>query len=255
MRIAVLALVVVAVAAAPSNPSRIVGGDLTTIDKYPSMAAVLHTLDMVNFQQHCGGTIINNRSILSAAHCVYLEPTEVIRVRIGSSYRSSGGEVLPLAAFLIYPTYTTHKYDDDVAILRTAVEIKYSATVQPAPIAGSTYNLPDNEVVWATGWGATETDDHSEQLRDVQVWTISYETCRWLYLFGVPITPDMLCVGWLGVGGRDQCWGDSGGPVFHNGVVVGICAFGGGCRTPESYRLPGGNARVSSYSTWIQANA
>ncbi|XP_026733140.1 trypsin, alkaline C-like [Trichoplusia ni] len=256
MRIAVLALVVVAVAAAPSNPSRIAGGDLTTIDKYPSMAAVLMTRDMINFQQNCGGTIINNRSILSAAHCVYGETVESTRVRIGSSYRSSGGEVLPLAAILMYPTYTIHKYDDDVAILRTAVEIKYSATVQPAPIAGPSYDLADDEVVWATGWGATETNEfHSEQLRDVQVWTVKHETCRWLYLLGVRITTDMLCIGWLGVGGRDQCWGDSGGPVFHNGVVVGVCAFGGGCRTPQSHRYPSVNARVSSYSTWIQANA
>lgn len=96
---------------------------------------------------------------------------------------------------------------------------------------------------------------HSEQLRDVQVWTVKHETCRWLYLLGVRITTEMLCIGWLGVGGRDQCWGDSGGPVFHNGVVVGVCAFGGGCRTPQSYRYPSVNARVSSYSTWIQANA
>ncbi|XP_026744928.1 trypsin CFT-1-like [Trichoplusia ni] len=219
------------------------------------MAAVLHTLDMVNFQQHCGGTIINNRSILSAAHCVYLEPTEVIRVRIGSSYRSSGGEVLPLAAFLIYPTYTTHKYDDDVAILRTAVEIKYSATVQPAPIAGSTYNLPDNEVVWATGW---------VQLKQMIIpsnfamYKCGPSHTRLAGGYTCLVCPSHLtCCVLAGSASAvvTSVGATPGGPVFHNGVVVGICAFGGGCRTPESYRLPGGNARVSSYSTWIQANA
>ncbi|CAH0581639.1 unnamed protein product [Chrysodeixis includens] len=253
MRIAVvLALVVVAVAAAPKNPSRIIGGDLTTIDKYPSMAAVLYSEDMVNFQQHCGGTIINNRSVLSAAHCVYYDVVEGIRVRIGSSYRNTGGRVLTLAALLVYPDYSIDRYDHDVSILRTAVEITYSATVQPAPIAGASYNLADNEVVWAAGWGLTELDVPSDQLRDVQVWSIRHETCRRLYLWQIIlITRDMLCIGWPDVGGRDQCRGDSGGPVFHNGVVVGICAFG----TCAEAQFPGVNARVSSYSTWIQANA
>ncbi|XP_026744925.1 trypsin, alkaline C-like [Trichoplusia ni] len=253
MRIAVLALVVVAVAAAPRNPSRIVGGDLTTIDKYPSMAAVLYSENMVNFSQFCGGTIINNRSILSAAHCIDYAPVETIRVRIGSSYSSSGGEVLPLAAMLLHPDYSPWRVHHDITILRTSVEIKYSATVQPAPIAGSTYNLADDAVVWATGWGITEFDDVSEQLRDVQVWTVNHEICRQRYLWTLHrITTDMLCTGWLDVGGRDQCMLDSGGPVYHNGVVVGVCSFGQGCASP---RFPGVNTRVSSYSDWIIANA
>ncbi|CAH0581641.1 unnamed protein product [Chrysodeixis includens] len=253
MRIAVLALVVVAVAAAPRSPSRIIGGDVTTIEKYPSMAAVLYTENMVNFHQFCGGTIINNRSVLSAAHCIVRTLIETIRVRVGSSYANSGGEVLPLATMLIHPKYSAIREHHDITILRTAVEIRYSATIQPAPIAGANYNLADNEVVWATGWGQTELDKPCEQLREVQVWTVNHLICHQRYaLTLMPVTRDMLCIGWLDVGGRDQCMGDSGGPVYHHGVVVGVCSFGRGCASP---RYPGVNARVSSYSNWIQANA
>ncbi|XP_026744926.1 trypsin, alkaline C-like [Trichoplusia ni] len=251
MRFAVLALFVVAVTAAPRDPSRIVGGDLTTIDKYPSMAALLFSQNLVQFGQICGGTIINNRSILSAAHCI-IGSVPNFRVRVGSTYANSGGEVLPLANIINHPQYSGN--DNDITILRTAVEIKYSDVVQPAPIAGTNYNLQDDEVVWATGWGRIEQGGLvSEQLRDVQVWTINHDACRLRYLLNLTrITTDMLCTGWLGVGGRDQCQGDSGGPVYHDGVVVGVCSFGRGC---ASARFPGVNARVSSYTNWIQANA
>ncbi|CAD0200094.1 unnamed protein product [Chrysodeixis includens] len=251
MHFAVLALFVVAVTAVPRDPTRIVGGDLTTIDKYPSMAALLYSQNLLHYGQICGGTIINNRSILSAAHCI-IGPVPTLRVRIGSSYANSGGEVLLLANTINHPEYSGN--NNDITILRTAVEIRYSDLVQPAPIAGSSYNLLDDEVVWATGWGRiVQGGPTSEQLRDVQVWTVNHETCRQRYLLNLRrITTDMLCTGWLGVGGRDQCQGDSGGPVYHNGVVVGVCSFGRGCASP---RFPGVNARVSSYANWIQANA
>ncbi|CAH0581640.1 unnamed protein product [Chrysodeixis includens] len=250
MRIAVLALVVAAVAAAPSNPPRIVGGDLTTVEKYPSMAALLYSENLVIFEQVCGSTIINNRSVLTAVHCVFAQPVEPYRVRVGSSYRSSGGEVLPVAAIIQYPE--AFQLYHDIAIVQTSVEIKFSATIQPAPIAGTNYNVADNEAVWAAGWGQTEFDDHSEQLRDVQLLTINNDICRQRYESFLPVTTNMLCTGWLDIGGRDQCFGDSGGPVYHHGVLVGVCSFGNGCATPH---YPGVNARVASYSAWIQATA
>lgn len=69
---------------------------------------------------------------------------------------------------------------------------------------------------------------------------------------GATVTNNMVCSGWLGVGGRGQCNGDSGGPLIHNGVVVGITSWGYKCA--ESY-YPGVNTRVSRFTPWIQANA
>lgn len=93
----------------------------------------------------------------------------------------------------------------------------------------------------------------SEQLRHVQIWTVNQAVCRARYAeIGRTVTDNMLCSGWLDVGGRDQCQGDSGGPLVHNGVVVGVCSWGEECALA---RYPGVNARVSRYTAWIQANA
>ncbi|XP_059051220.1 trypsin, alkaline C-like [Achroia grisella] len=246
--------VIAAVAAVPRSPQRIVGGSVTNINSYPEIASLLYSWNGSTFSQSCGGSIINNRSVLSAAHCFVGDPANRWRVRVGSTNANSGGVVYNVASIINHGSYNSGTQDNDVSILRLASNIGYTNVIQPATIAGSNYNLADNQVVWAAGWGATSFGGPgSEQLRHVQIWTINQATCRSRYAeLGLGITDNMLCSGWLDVGGRDQCQGDSGGPLYHNRVVVGVCSWGVQCALA---RYPGVNARVSRYTTWIQNNA
>lgn len=93
----------------------------------------------------------------------------------------------------------------------------------------------------------------SETLRHVQVWTINQNTCVERYnAIGRNINENMLCSGNINGGGRDQCQGDNGGPLYHNNVVIGIYSWAEFC---GDARYPGVNTRLSQYSSWIQANA
>ncbi|XP_075975615.1 trypsin, alkaline C-like [Anticarsia gemmatalis] len=249
-----LALCFAAVTAVPTKSQRIVGGSLTSIESYPTIAALLYSWNGNTYGQSCGGTIINNRAILTAAHCPHGDAASRWRVRLGSTRANSGGSVYTLGSISIHPSYSPSTMNNDVAIMRIAGTIAYNSVVQPASIAGANYNLGDHQVVWAAGWGTVSSGGPaSEQLRHVQIWTINQATCRSRYAAaGMSITDNMLCTGWLDVGGRDQCQGDTGSPLYHNHVVVGVCSWG------ESYALaffPGVNARVSRYTSWIQANA
>ncbi|XP_059051222.1 trypsin CFT-1-like [Achroia grisella] len=249
-----VALTVAAVSAVPRNPQRIVGGEVTSIDQWPEMVALLFSWTGSTWSQSCGGSIINNRSVLSAAHCFVGDSPNNWRVRAGSTNAHSGGIVHDLGQIIIHSGYSSSTLDNDVAILRVSSNFVYSNVISAGSIAGTNYNLADNQVVYATGWGRTSPGGPlSEQLRQVQIWSINLATCRSRYAeLGLTVTDNMLCSGWLDVGGRDQCQGDSGGPLFHNGVIVGVCSWGYSCATA---RYPGVNARVSSYTTWIQANA
>ncbi|MBN4688662.1 trypsin-like serine protease, partial [Escherichia coli] len=91
------ALCVAAVSAA--SPDRIIGGSITTINNYPSASPLLYAANQVNFGQSCGGTIINQRSILSAAHCFQGVRNNAARwrIRVGSSFAHSGGILLNVA--------------------------------------------------------------------------------------------------------------------------------------------------------------
>ncbi|XP_075975604.1 trypsin CFT-1-like [Anticarsia gemmatalis] len=258
MRALVLfAVCIAAVAAVPANPQRIVGGSVTTIEQYPEMASVIYTWDWNTYWQRCGGAIINSRSVLSAAHCFVGDPANRWRFRVGSTWANSGGVVHILANLILHPSYNRWTNDNDIAILRSTTTIVHGTSARPASIAGANYNLGDNQVVWAAGWGALYADGpSSEQLRHVQIWTINQAVCADRYRQARPlpvtITANMLCSGWLNVGGRDQCQGDSGGPLYHNRIVVGVCSFGIGCA--DSF-FPGVNARVSRFTSWIQSNA
>nr|ABR88248.1 trypsin T5 [Heliothis virescens] len=251
--LALLALCFAAVAAVPSNPQRIVGGSVTTIDQYPTIAALLYSWNLSTYWQSCGGTILNNRAILTAAHCTAGDANNRWRIRVGSTWANSGGVVHNLNANIIHPSYNSRTLDNDIAILRSATTFSFNNNVRAASIAGANYNLADNQAVWAAGWGTTSAGgSSSEQLRHVQMVVINQNTCRNNYAArGIAITDNMLCSGWPS-GGRDQCQGDSGGPLYHNGNVVGVCSFGIGCAQAQ---FPGVNARVSRYTSWISSNA
>ncbi|KPI95070.1 PREDICTED: trypsin CFT-1-like isoform X2 [Papilio xuthus] len=249
-----LALGLSVVAASQRDNQRIVGGTETTITQYPFGAALLITYDGSTFWQNCGGTILNNRAILSAAHCFLNHVPNTWRIRVGSTFANSGGVVHGINTIIMHPNYNPQIEDNDICILRASSAFAFNNNVRAASIAGSNYNLADNQVVWAIGWGATALNEPStEVLRHVQIWTINQTICRQRYATrGLSITDNMLCSGWLDVGGRDQCQRDSGGPLIHNNVVVGVCSWGLGCGHPN---YPGVNARVSRYTSWIQANA
>ncbi|XP_075975674.1 trypsin, alkaline C-like [Anticarsia gemmatalis] len=251
----VLALLVICVTAASAGElrNRIVGGSVASITNYPEMVALLFSQYQVNHKQDCGGIILNQRSVLTAAHCFDFDRHFMgqWRLRMGSDYASSGGTVFGISQIIRHPNYNMGTVDLDVAIMRTSTSIVYGIGIQPARIAGTNYNLGDNQVVWAAGWGETNTGRPSEQLRHVQVWTVNQAVCRQRY-GAARITDNMLCSGWIDVGGRAQCVGDSGGPLYHNHVVVGICSWGNGCGDP---RFPNVNVRVTRVSSWIQNNA
>ncbi|RVE51122.1 hypothetical protein evm_004265 [Chilo suppressalis] len=240
--IIVLVLALTAVTAVPRSPQRIIGGSVTTIDNYPEIVALLLTEFGIDYGQVCGGSILNIRSILTAAHCTQGDSILRWRVRTGSTYANSGGTVYNVGAIIAHSFYNVSSNDNDVAILRSISTILYNSLVQPATIAGASYYLADHQPVWAVGWGSTAQGGlSSEQLRHVQIWTINQAVCRSRYAaVGNTVTDNMLCSGWLDVGGRDQCQGDSGGPLYHNRVVVGVCSWGRGCANPN---FPGVNAR------------
>ncbi|CAD0195002.1 unnamed protein product [Chrysodeixis includens] len=225
--IALLALCFAAVAAVPKNPQRIVGGSVVNIDHYPSMASLMFSWSSSGHRQACGGSIINNRSVLTAAHCTAGDAPPRWRVRVGSSNANSGGVVHHSQQIYNHPNYNSWNLDNDIAIIRVVSAFSFNNHVRAASVAGSNYNLGDNQVVWAAGWGRTSFNGpSSEQLRHVQIWTVIQNTCNQRYQsIGRSITANMLCSGWLDVGGRDQCQGDSGGPLYHNRVVVGVCSW------------------------------
>ncbi|CAH0695427.1 unnamed protein product [Spodoptera exigua] len=177
------------------------------------------------------------------------------QIRLGSTWALSGGVVYRINGIINHPLYIPGTRYHDIGILRSASNINFNECIRPAPIAGTKYVVPDNDYLWAAGWGAQYYGDTAEpeELRHVKVMKINLETCKKQFAVSnkYTITDEMLCSGWP-TGGRDQCQGDSGSPIFHHGVVVGVCSFGIECGRAD---FPGVNMRVANYTDWILDNA
>ncbi|CAH2209547.1 jg8318 [Pararge aegeria aegeria] len=149
--------------AALPQQTRIIGGSVTSINNYPFAASLQITQNSVSFRHQCGGTILNNRAILSAAHCWFRAPTaNRYRVRVGSPNASSGGRLHNVAQLVSHPQHNMNTHNNDVGIIRMATAIQLgSASVRAASIASANINIPDNSDVIAIGWGVTSVSTRS----------------------------------------------------------------------------------------------
>ncbi|XP_050362135.1 trypsin, alkaline B-like [Nymphalis io] len=236
-----------------NSQQRIIGGSQTTIQNYPFAAVVLRNTNQ-GYVQTCGGVILNHRSVLSAAHCFFGTSSNVWRIRVGSSYANSGGSTHNVGRLIAHPNYYHAMKQNDVGIFRVSSSFNIGGNVQRGRFASSNYNIADNQAVWTIGWGATSINGpKSSQLRHVQVRTVNQNTCRSNYnVIAMTVTNSMMCAGILDNGGRDPCIGDFGGPLIHNGIIVGISSWGSGC----GYRgYPAVYSRIPVYINWINNNA
>ncbi|XP_077289421.1 trypsin-1-like [Arctopsyche grandis] len=234
---------------------RIVGGQETQVNEYPWMTLLLY-----NGQFYCGGSLINDRYILSAAHCVSGFKEEKMSIRLLEHDRDTDNETetitRKIARVLRHPRYSNQNYNNDIALLRLDEKVELVGKLRPVcmPVSGKSFTGYDGIV---TGWGALEEHGAvANALQEVTVPIMSNEECRKTAYGEKRITDNMLCAGFP-EGMKDSCQGDSGGPLhivnsttnLHH--VVGVVSWGEGCAQADH---PGVYTRVNRYNTWIRQN-
>lgn len=241
---------------------RIVGGEDVLIRDYPWQVS-LQLTPQYGGAHMCGGTIIDDEWILTAAHCLvvdqggndfYLTPNHV-RIRAGFTAMNDPeqGSYYSVEALHLHPNYSTNDHSFDIALIRLASEIDLSDS-NKAKVGIVTQEDADNGLTdpgvmtKVSGWGALSFGGPPPNILQaievpiVHVSNTSYPP-SW-------ITPDMIIAG---APGQDSCQGDSGGPmVVSDGEgwykVGGVVSWGIDCGLPQ---YPGVYARVSFFEDWI----
>ncbi|XP_030752524.1 transmembrane protease serine 9-like [Sitophilus oryzae] len=222
------------------NRYTIVGGENASILDYPYQVEVLYSNS-----HSCGGSILNNKFILSAAHCFGSAQASDITIRAGSSYSASGGQILQVKTINAHPDYDPYTQENDVAVLELATDLTYGPGVAPIELPSNTTTFVDDQAANATGWGYTVRYGPyaAAQLQHITVSLLTTETCRSKY-YNKYLYDSMICAGELG---KDTCTGDSGGPLVSGGLQFGIVSWG----VCGADGFPGVYAKVTYYLPFI----
>ncbi|XP_055022578.1 coagulation factor IX isoform X2 [Boleophthalmus pectinirostris] len=230
--------------------ARIVGGALEVLGGSP-WTVLIRREDGFGF---CGGTLVSERWVLTAAHC--FQETKAHHITAGDvdKMRPDPGEQKVLVQkVLVHPHFHDFTLDSDVALILLKTPVLFSSSSLSACLPDphlSTYLLRDVQGV-VSGWGTTQFLGRSSRfLRKVTLPVVSYETCSGST--EQVITDNMFCAG-VADASRDSCSGDSGGPfvVHFRGTwfVTGVVSWGEQCAARGKY---GVYARVGHFLGWIR---
>ncbi|XP_023339711.1 trypsin alpha-3 [Eurytemora carolleeae] len=239
--------------------SRIVGGSPTGQNKYPWQIGLVRT--STGKIPYCGGSLISNQDVLTAAHCTMGTSSTGIFVMLGENdllNDNDGQTVVRVCGKVEHPRYQSSNQDFDFSILRLCDPVTVSKGILPVCLPEGTGRGREYENIAATisGWGTTSSGGYlSRFLMEAQVRTMSNGECcgsRNKYSCS-QLTSRMICAANPNV---DSCQGDSGGPMSSKGstgvyTLIGVVSWGYGCAQAG---YPGVYARVTSQLNWIKSN-
>lgn len=241
----------------------IVNGSNANLANYPSFASLFYRNNSVySTSSFCGATMINNKYVLTAAHCIYgdndLMLNTVVAPQLEDESNFLSSEQARATAFYYPDTYvdsSSELWRDDIAIIELETTLSnpdYSSLLNTT----RNNNFSGADTFEAVGHGYIEGNvPGGTRLLDTELDYMSTASCQAIY--GSKLTSKHLCFSGALQGGyrNSTCSGDSGGPVFwYNGstyIQVGITSFGPSVCGDPGITVTSVFTDVYDYQAWI----
>jgi secreted trypsin-like serine protease len=240
----------------------VVSGSQVKPGRWPFMVALVSKGTVDNYDaQFCGGSLIDERNVLTASHCVFGASASGMQVLVGTQSLATGGRRIDVTRVTTHPDFIRDTaaangwLQDDVAVLRLSEAV---TDIEPIAIAESAAQdddlVPAGTLTRIIGWGALTFDTPGpEELNHAVLRRNTIAACNTLDLYSGDLTDINLCAGDIEQPGKSACYGDSGGPLIARAgkgkaVQVGVVSGGPGV----CGEVPGYFARVGSLAEWIK---
>ena len=249
--------------------TRIVKGRAAKADEFPYQVAFSYE---GRSSVWCGGSMVNDRWIITAAHCLWDEDARDIRVSVGiMDVNEIANNAIPIEGYWLHPKYDGEKNFYDIALVKTSKSIKSVSKnfISPICLPIDEANSSTSSIGIVAGFGVTEEEGFSpDNLLTTKLSILPDHECN---RFPSWRPSSMVCAGVSSElhlchnliidtftsmqdfsENSDTCQGDSGGSLAvrdGNGsyIIKGITSFGNGC---GRLNTPGVYTKVSVYMDW-----
>nr|XP_055061250.1 chymotrypsin A-like [Misgurnus anguillicaudatus] len=225
--------------------SRIVNGEEARPHSWPWQVS----LQDYSGWHFCGGSLISEYWVVTAAHC---DVTTSHRVILGEHDRSSNSEpiqTMTVGKVFRHPNHSSYTKSNDVTLIKLATPAKLTTQVSPVCLPKTSDNFPGGMSCMTTGWGLTRYNSSTTppRLQQATLPLLNNSDCQ--NFWGSKITDTMICAG---AAGASSCMGDSGGPLVcqkdGTWTLVGIVSWG---TSTCSTSTPAVYGRVTKFRDWI----
>ncbi|KAF2349732.1 Serine proteases trypsin domain [Trinorchestia longiramus] len=210
----------------------------------------------------CGGTLISDRYVITAGHCIVRamidgkRTLDYFSVKVGVLQWEAPVEAIQLKAFHAAPLYDADSFADDIAVLELFKPVTFNETVQPICLPQEFEDFIGQQA-YVTGWGHNQStgSSYTDFLQETEVQVLSQHKCCQVLKSpqdSLEKRKAALCAGYVD-GRTDACQGDSGGPLMvetqcGRWVLIGVVSYGQSCAEAD---MPGIYSSVPHFRRWI----
>ncbi|XP_059196385.1 mast cell protease 2-like [Centropristis striata] len=213
--------------------------------------SMLYMASVQNDGRHkCGGFLINENFVLTAAHCDFPKLSVVLGTH--DLQKVDDRTMRYSVERCKHPSFVDVAKGDDIMLLKLTKKARLNKRLQPVQLIKPGKKVNKKEKCRVAGWGWTRTGGKVVNvLQDVDVSIVNLTVCKaeWSSI-SVNLPANVTCAGGYGTN-KGFCQGDSGGPLVCSGKAVGVVSFNmkRNCDYPN---LPNVYTDISKYLPWIK---